>query len=62
MLHDFGHKAMASRSVGSNLIGGAAGLAAAWGGWGAWSLVVQRGVTELVGTLMAWQAYPWWPG
>ena len=31
------------------------------GGWGAWSLVVQRGVTELVGTLMAWQAYPWWP-
>ena len=62
MLHEFGHKAMASRSVGSNLIGGAAGLAAAWGGWGAWSLVVQRGVTELVGTLMAWQAYPWWPG
>ena len=61
MLHDFGHKAMASRSVGSNLIGGAAGLAAAWSGWGAWSLVVQRGVTELVGTLMAWQAYPWWP-
>ena len=61
MLHDFGHKAMASRSVGSNLIGGAAGLAAAWGGWGAWSLVVQRGVTELVGTLMAWQAYPWSP-
>ncbi|HEX6669682.1 MAG TPA: oligosaccharide flippase family protein, partial [Gemmatimonadales bacterium] len=21
-----------------------------------------RGVTELVGTAMAWQAYPWWPG
>jgi len=62
MLHDFGHKAMASRSVASNLLGGAAGLAAAWSGWGAWSLVVQRGVTELIGTLMAWQAYPWWPG
>jgi O-antigen/teichoic acid export membrane protein len=62
MLHQFGHKAMASRSVVSNVVGGAAALAAAWSGWGAWSLVVQRAVTELVGTLMAWQAYPWWPG
>jgi O-antigen/teichoic acid export membrane protein len=62
MLHQFGHKAMASRSVVSNVLGGAAGLAAAWSGWGAWSLVAQRGVTELVGTMMAWQAYPWWPG
>ena len=62
MLREFGHKAMASRSVASNLLGGAAGLAAAWSGWGAWTLVVQRGVTELVGMAMAWQAYPWWPG
>jgi O-antigen/teichoic acid export membrane protein len=62
MLREFGHKAMASRSVVSNVLGGAAGLAAAWSGWGAWSLVVQRGVTELAGTAMAWQAYPWWPG
>lgn len=62
LLHQFGHKAMASRSVVSNVLGGAAGLAAAWSGWGAWSLVAQRGVTELVGTVMAWQAYPWWPG
>lgn len=62
MLREFGHKAMASRSVVSNLLGGAAGLAAAWGGWGAWSLVVQRGVTELAGTAMAWHAYRWMPG
>ena len=61
MLREFGHKAMASRSVASNLLGGAAGLAAVWSGWGAWSLVVQRAVSELVGTVMAWQAYPWWP-
>lgn len=61
MLREFGHKAMASRSVVSNVAGGAAGLTAAWAGWGAWSLVVQRGVTELAGTLMAWQAHPWWP-
>jgi O-antigen/teichoic acid export membrane protein len=62
MLREFGHKAMATRSVVSNVLGGAAGLAAAWHGWGAWSLVVQRGVAELAGTGMAWQAYPWWPG
>jgi O-antigen/teichoic acid export membrane protein len=62
MLREFGHKAMASRSVVSNLLGGGAALLAAWSGWGAWSLVVQRGVTELTGTVMAWQAYPWLPG
>jgi O-antigen/teichoic acid export membrane protein len=62
MLREFGHKAMASRSVVSNLLGGAAGLAAAWGGWGAWSLLAQRAVAELAGTVMAWQVYPWWPG
>lgn len=62
MLREFGHRAMAWRSVVSNVLGGAAGLAAAWAGWGAWSLVVQRGVTELAGSVTAWQAYPWWPG
>jgi O-antigen/teichoic acid export membrane protein len=62
MLREFGHKAMASRSVVSNVLGGAAGLAAAWHGWGAWSLVAQRGVAELAGTVTAWQAYPWRPG
>jgi O-antigen/teichoic acid export membrane protein len=62
MLREFGHKAMASRSVVSNLLGGATGLAAAWSGWGAWSLLAQRAVTELAGAVMAWQAYPWWPG
>jgi O-antigen/teichoic acid export membrane protein len=62
MLREFGHRAMATRSVVSNVLGGAAGLAAAWAGWGAWSLVAQRAVTELAGTAMAWQAYPWLPG
>jgi O-antigen/teichoic acid export membrane protein len=62
MLREFGHKAMAARSVVSNLLGGAAGLGAAWAGWGAWSLVAQRAVTELAGTAMAWHAYPWLPG
>ena len=62
MLREFGHRAMATRSVVSNLVGGAAALAAAGAGWGAWSLVVQRGVTEVAGTGMAWHAYRWVPG
>jgi len=62
LLREFGHRVMASRSVASNVAGGAAALAAALSGWGAWSLVVQRGVTEAVAALMVWRAYPWRPG
>jgi O-antigen/teichoic acid export membrane protein len=61
-LREFGHRSLASRSVVSGVLGGAAALAAAWHGWGAWSLVVQRAVSEVAGTGMAWQAYPWLPG
>jgi O-antigen/teichoic acid export membrane protein len=61
-LREFGHRSLASRSVVSGVVGGAAALAAAWHGWGAWSLVVQRAVSEVAGTGMAWQAYPWLPG
>jgi O-antigen/teichoic acid export membrane protein len=61
-LRGFGHKAMASRSVVSGVLGGAAALAAAGAGWGPWSLVVQRGVSEVAGTAMAWHAYRWFPG
>jgi O-antigen/teichoic acid export membrane protein len=62
MLREFGHRVMASRSVVSNLAGGTAALAAAWSGWGAWSLVVQRAVTEAAGAAMVWHAYRWRPG
>ncbi len=61
-LREFGHKSLAARSVVSGVLGGAAALTAAWAGWGPWSLVVQRGVTEMAGTAMAWQAYRWLPG
>jgi O-antigen/teichoic acid export membrane protein len=62
MLRDFGHRSMASRSVVSGVLGGGAALAAAWAGWGPWSLVVQRGVSEVTGTAMAWHAHRWLPG
>lgn len=59
---EFGHRVMASRSIASNLAGGTAALATAWAGGGAWSLVVQRAVTEAIAALMVWRAYPWRPG
>jgi len=61
-LRGFGHRSMASRSVVSGVLGGGAALAAAWAGWGPWSFVVQRGVSEAAGTVMAWHAQRWLPG
>ncbi|HEV8392299.1 MAG TPA: lipopolysaccharide biosynthesis protein [Dongiaceae bacterium] len=61
-LREFGHKSLALRSVMSGTIGGAAAIAAAFAGWGIWSLVVQRFVTESVNAAMSWHAYRWIPG
>jgi O-antigen/teichoic acid export membrane protein len=61
-LREFGHKSLALRSVMGGTIGGGAAIAAAFAGWGVWSLVVQRFVTEAVNTVMSWHAYKWMPG
>jgi O-antigen/teichoic acid export membrane protein len=61
-LREFGHKTLAIRSAVAHSVGGAAAVAAAFAGWGVWSLVVQRFVTEAANTLMSWQAYRWMPG
>jgi len=61
-LREFGHKSLALRSVLSNTFGGAAAVAAALAGWGIWSLVVQRFISESVNAAMSWQAYRWTPG
>jgi O-antigen/teichoic acid export membrane protein len=61
-LREFGHKTLAIRSAVAHTAGGAAAVAAAFAGWGIWSLVVQRFVTEAANTLMSWQAYRWMPG
>jgi O-antigen/teichoic acid export membrane protein len=37
-------------------------VAAAFAGWGIWSLVVQRAVHESVNAAMSWHAYRWMPG
>lgn len=61
-LREFGHKSLALRSVVSGSIGGAAAIAAALAGWGLWSLVIQRFVTEVVSTITSWHAHKWVPG
>ena len=61
-LREFGHKSLALRSLVGGTIGGGAAIAAAFAGWGIWSLVVQRFVTELMNALMAWLSYRWLPG
>jgi O-antigen/teichoic acid export membrane protein len=61
-LREFGHKTLALRSVVGGTIGGAAAIGAAFAGWGIWSLVVQRFVTESLNALLAWLSYKWVPG
>jgi O-antigen/teichoic acid export membrane protein len=61
-LREFGHKSLALRSVICGTIGGAAAVAAAFAGWGIWSLVVQRFVYESLNVAVAWHSYKWVPG
>lgn len=61
-LRNFGHRALAVRSLFSGLVGGGLGLAAAFAGWGVWALVVQRFTAETIGTVVAWRAFRWKPG
>ena len=61
-LREFGHKSLALRSIIGGTIGGAAAVGAAFAGWGIWSLVVQRFVTEALNAAVAWHAYKWIPG
>lgn len=61
-LREFGHKSMAVRSMLSGASGGVAAIAAAYFGLGIWALVIQRVVTELVNTIVSWQAFNWMPG
>ena len=60
-LREFGHRSVATRSLVSNLLAGAAAIAAARAGFGAWSMVLQRVIVEGIVVLLAWHAYPWLP-
>lgn len=60
-LREFGHRSVAARAVASGAIGGGAAIIAAVQGFGVWSLVVQIMVSDVVGTLLAWNNFPWVP-
>jgi O-antigen/teichoic acid export membrane protein len=61
-LREFGHRAIALRSLLAGLIGGSSAILAAFLGAGVWSLVVQRLVNEVIGTILSWGAWRWIPG
>jgi O-antigen/teichoic acid export membrane protein len=61
-LREFGHKSLAIRSWIGGTLGGSAAVAAAFAGWGIWSLVVERFVTETANAATAWLSYKYVPG
>lgn len=58
---EFGFKALAIRTLLAALVSGVAALAAAYAGWGAMSLVVQRIVATVLLTGVMWWALRWLP-
>lgn len=61
-LREFGHKTTALRSVASGIGGGGTAIVAALLGFGLWSLVIQRILTEIISTILSRHAYRWKPG
>lgn len=61
-LREFGHKTTALRSVVSGIGGGGTAVAAALMGFGLWSLVIQKILTEVISVILSRHAYRWKPG
>jgi len=61
LARDFGHKSLAAQSVVASLLSGATAIAAAFLGWGVWSLVAQTAVNAVVVTVLGWLSYRWVP-
>jgi PST family polysaccharide transporter len=55
-------RSLAVRSLAAKTVGGAVGLGLAFGGFGAWSLVVQNLTEGLAGVFVLWTASRWRPG
>lgn len=61
LARDFGHKAIALRTMLTTLVGGAAGVTCAMSGLGVWSLVIQILLSEVLSLVMSWYFYRWVP-
>jgi PST family polysaccharide transporter len=55
-------RVLAERTIIANIVGGAAGVAAAFAGFGVWSLVIQTLLSAAAGSLMLWIKTDWRPG
>ncbi len=61
LARDFGHRALAMRSLAANIAGGFAALAVMLSGGGLWALVAQRLAAEIVQSAAVWYALRWIP-
>jgi len=55
-------KRLAQRDLTAIAAGGVVALAAAFGGWGVWALVVQQVTVEAVAVVVLWRVSDWRPG
>jgi O-antigen/teichoic acid export membrane protein len=60
-LREFGYKPLALRIVIGSLLSGLAAVAAAFFGFGVWSLVIQAAINDGVLCILVWQTYRWRP-
>ncbi|MGD0123935.1 MAG: lipopolysaccharide biosynthesis protein [Terriglobia bacterium] len=61
LTRELNFRALAVRSLAGTAAGGVVGLAMAFLGWGAWSLVGQQLVNAFLGCICLWWAVPWRP-
>ncbi|RJK97881.1 lipopolysaccharide biosynthesis protein [Vallicoccus soli] len=59
---ELGFRSLAYRKLLGTFVGGVAGVAAAFGGWGVWALVAQAVTQQLVATVALWAVTPYRPG
>ena len=57
----FMFRVLAIRSIFAALVGGVAGIVAAFSGWGVYALVVQQLVGAALDVIVVWSAASWWP-
>ncbi|MGE3745658.1 MAG: lipopolysaccharide biosynthesis protein [Sphingomonadaceae bacterium] len=58
---DFRYKAIATRNMVANVLGGVIGVVLAATGWGVWALVVSRLLSALLTSAILWQTSGWRP-
>lgn len=58
---EFRYKAIATRNMVANVLGGIIGVALAATGWGVWALVVSRLLSALLTSAILWQTSGWRP-